>query len=59
MGEFQAVRTRHSELAFSIEQIIILNNNLLVKIEILNAWNHRRMMRIICVGMTHTPESCV
>ena len=32
MGEFQAVRTRHSELAFSIEQIIILNNNLLVKI---------------------------
>ena len=46
MGEFQAVRTRHSELAFSIEQIIILNNNLLVKIEILNAWNHRRMMRI-------------
>ena len=32
MGEFQAVRTRQSELAFSIEQIIILNNNLLVKI---------------------------
>ena len=32
VGEFQAVRTRHSELAFSIEQIIILNNNLLVRI---------------------------